>query len=226
MRDAALENERDPEYRSSRYLLRPVVGIRQKTWQSARLEEGRVRLLHTRLGEDPRGDGTVPRMSATPPERGNQHLEVFASTRHASLQNADAVLVDLEGIVSGFAFDQDHWLAGPAGRRLAELSLEVDDLYLDSEPIKVRAEASVEGQLDLEARVRDSETGEVVRQVPLDSDGEGGSTCEIPPLAAGAYELTVLGSGAMPVADGFAVGQTDGAPVTPPTLPPASLPSA
>jgi len=212
MLDALRENERDPEYRSRPYLLRPVVGIRQKTWQSARLDDGRIRLLHTRRGEDPRGDGTVPRMSATPPELGNRHLEVFASTRHASLQNADSVLVDLEGIVSGFAFDQDHWLSGRSGGRWAELSLEVDDLYLDSEPIRVRVEASLEVELALEARVRDSETGEIVRQVTLDADGDGesGFTCEIPPLVAGAYELTVHGEGVIPVTDAFAVGGTDG----------------
>jgi len=205
MLDAARENERDQEYRSRRYLLRPVVGIRQKTWQSARLDDGRVRLLHTRQGEDPRGDGTVPRMSATPPEYGNRHLEVFASTRHASLQNADSVLVDLEGIVTGFAFDQDHWLSGQSGRRLAELSLEVEDLYLDSEPIRVRVEASLERPLELEARVRASGPGDVVRQIPLATDGEGGFTCEIPPLGAGAYELTVHGEGVMPVMDALAV---------------------
>jgi pimeloyl-ACP methyl ester carboxylesterase len=209
MLDAARENERDPAYQAARYVMKPVVGIRQKTNQSGRVDGGKVTMLPSRRGEDPRGDGTVPRMSATPPERGNERLELFASTKHGSLQNADAVLVDLEGLITGFEFDQDHWLAG-AG--IADLSLDVDDLYFESEPIRVVVEASIETSLELEASVTDTTTGVVVRMVPLTADGEGGFTCEIPPLVEGAYELTVRGGGAMPVADSFAVAETVATP--------------
>lgn len=50
-----------------------------------------------RAGVDEDGDGTVPRISATPIELGDNPPAVFAATRHASLQNADPVLVHVRG---------------------------------------------------------------------------------------------------------------------------------
>ena len=54
-------------------------------------------------GEDHGGDGTVPRVSATPIETDDwqpAYQPMYASDRHASLQNADAVHVQLHGILT------------------------------------------------------------------------------------------------------------------------------
>lgn len=204
MLEAAEENRQDARYLRDRYVLRPVVGIRQKTSLSARLDGDRVILLRTRRGEDTRGDGTVPRVSATPPERGNEHLELFASTKHAGLQNADSVLVDLEGIVSNFQFDQDHWLGGEG---VAELSLDLEDLYFSAEPIQLHVEASIAKPLELEAEITESGTDIVVQRVPLRRDPEGRFHGECPPQGEGAYSVRVHGPGAIPVSDAFAVAE-------------------
>jgi len=65
--DAQVRNATDAAYRERGYTLVPVVGIEQPTFQSARAIAGAVELLRSHEGQDMGGDGTVPRVSATPP---------------------------------------------------------------------------------------------------------------------------------------------------------------
>ncbi len=137
-----------------RYSIKPVVGIDQPTNQSARRAGDRVELLRTRDGEDESGDGTVPRVSATPIEAGEGQA-VFAATRHASLQNADAVLVHVQGILT-----QPRNLGSiKAVGAPTTLSLDVDDLFLSDEPVRFAVKASSPGE-PLEAIVTNTETAE------------------------------------------------------------------
>jgi hypothetical protein len=53
------------------------------------------------LAQDNSGDGTVPRVSATPLELSNARREIFVSEVDASLQNFNAGLVNLTGILTG-----------------------------------------------------------------------------------------------------------------------------
>jgi hypothetical protein len=61
----------------------------------------RIRLQRRIGGEDPGGDGTVPRPSATPLELEDDKGAAFSAERHASLQNDDHVLLQLTGVLTG-----------------------------------------------------------------------------------------------------------------------------
>src|SRR5207248_2682829 len=83
----------------------PVIGTFQPTAQSAKLAGGTVELLPTRENKDEDGDGTVPRVSATPIEVKREANAMFAAQRHASLQDDQAVLVQLDALLTGLDLD-------------------------------------------------------------------------------------------------------------------------
>ena len=56
-------------------------------------------MLRTFQDRDDGGDGTVPRVSATPIELEKQEREIFAAEMHGSLQNADGALANLHGLL-------------------------------------------------------------------------------------------------------------------------------
>ena len=60
-----------------------------------------IKLLRTIEGQDPGGDGTVPRPSATPLEYEDDQGATFSAERHASLQNDDHLLLQLAGVADG-----------------------------------------------------------------------------------------------------------------------------
>jgi pimeloyl-ACP methyl ester carboxylesterase len=64
IRDAVDAHLEDQAYMDGRYDLGRIVGINQPTQQSAVRDGDRIRLSRTIRGQDPRGDGTVPRPSA------------------------------------------------------------------------------------------------------------------------------------------------------------------
>ena len=114
---------------------RPVVGIFQPTDQSARLVGDRVEMLASYEGGDEGGDGTVPRVSATPIELSDDPRETYVSTTHGSLQNAEAVLSHVVGALTrkrldrfrdtpfdGFSLDRPR----PGGPRRAARGPRVD----------------------------------------------------------------------------------------------------
>ncbi len=92
IRDAVTANQKDEAYNEHRYGIHPVVGMFQPTAQSASPDGNGVKLLRHYRGEDQDGDGTVPRVSATPLELSNQGREVYIADRHASLQNVEQAL--------------------------------------------------------------------------------------------------------------------------------------
>jgi pimeloyl-ACP methyl ester carboxylesterase len=208
IRLAVEQHEQDEEYRSDRYGIRPVIGTFQPTAQSAKVHGDGVQLIHSYDGEDIGGDGTVPRVSATPIEIEHEENAMFAAQKHASLQNDDPVLAQLAGILSGLHLD----LAAFRGPPTVGLSLDVDDLYEAGEPVTVKARPERESIDGLIAVVEDasqppdSEHPVELARAPLRPAEEGWHSVEIPPLADGAYRVTVLGSGMVePVADVFAV---------------------
>jgi hypothetical protein len=184
-----------------RYSIKPVVGIDQPTNQSARRAGDRVDLLRARDGEDESGDGTVPRVSATPIEAGEDRA-AFAATRHASLQNADAVLAHVQGILT-----QPRNLGSvKAVGAPTTLSLDVDDLFLSDEPVRFAVRASAPGEA-LEAVVTNTETAATERTVKLPPTDRDWREAKLPPLEPGTYRLVVTGdpTSVEPVADVFGV---------------------
>ena len=178
-----------------RYAIHAIVGTFQPTLLSARLYQGRVEFMHERNG-DTDGDGTVPRVSATPIELSQEEGAMFAADRHASLQNNDAVLVQLAGILSGR--DTSRVRAG------SRLGLELDDAFGSDEPLTFNVQ-SEDPMAELSALITRADTGEEVKGVDLGT-GSGWRSVEIPPLRPGSYRLTLAGhSDVDPVTDAFIV---------------------
>jgi len=183
-----------------RYAIKPVVGIEQPTAQSARLAGDRVELLRSYQGADDSGDGTVPRVSATPIEAGEEQA-VLAATRHASLQNADAVLAHVYGVLTA-PRDLGQFKAVGAP---TTVSLDLDDVFLASEPVRFAVRTSVPGER-LEAIIANTESA-VERLVPIPPSDDEWREVEHAPLSPGAYRLTLRGDETRvePVVDVFAV---------------------
>lgn len=195
----------DDEYMRVRYAIHPIIGTFQPTNQSARRSGDTLEILRHYRGEDRDGDGTVPRDSATPIELKHEEGSMFASERHASLQNLDAVLVQLTGVLTG------HDTSAFRDLPKSGLGLDLEDAYAIDEPIGfgVRPE---EQSAELVAVVVDTESGREVGRATLAPSLDEWRETEIPPIPVGTYRLTVSGGPMIqPVNDVFVVsGESDG----------------
>ena len=207
--DRVNEHLKDQEYLDRRYRIHPVVGIKQHTSLSARVDENRVEMLTTYDGDDLEGDSTVPRPSATPIELSDQGVEVYAASRHATLQNADAMLVHVEGLL------RDVPTAG-FREQLVQLTVDLDDMYDVEEPVRIDVAGDQAGAA-LEVLVTDLTSNEVVGQARVRTS-DGPESVEFVPLPTGTYRVSVHsdttsgegGPPAHPVEDVFVVlGATD-----------------
>jgi pimeloyl-ACP methyl ester carboxylesterase len=199
IREAVERHEADDAYVRDRYEIRPVVGTFQRTFQSARVRNGDVDLVRSYKGEDQDGDGTVPLVSATPLELGNRPQAMYAAERHASLQNFDPVIVQLTGVLSGLDLDLDAYYAVNA-----RLSLDVEDAFVEGEPVVVSVKPEVEG-VDLLATIAD-DGGRVIAQQTVAAADADWLEIEFPPLPRGTYRVSVRGEfGVDSVTDIFAV---------------------
>jgi hypothetical protein len=198
-------NLKDPAYLEGRYRIHPIVGTDQETSQFARRKGDGVELLAHEEGSERNwnGDGTVPRVSATPLELSGEGREMFVYAKHGSLQNTDAVLAHFDGLVTGLRLDQDKYRAVERA-----LALDVEDVFFDDEPIAVRAriEGAVLDEGDLRGEVADGSG----RSVKLEFDGfdDGWRIARLPAMAEGAYRVRVEGTGLPTVEDSFAVAKT------------------
>jgi triacylglycerol esterase/lipase EstA (alpha/beta hydrolase family) len=139
-------HQSDQDYRDGFKLL-PILGTQQPTLQSASLENGKV----TVSGEMPSiinanfggGDGTVPRVSATPIELSDEWRDTFVVERHASLQNNSQVLDDLRERLITMQTSGLRQIRGsvetPRLQQAPALSLELDDLYTTRETVTIWA---------------------------------------------------------------------------------------
>ncbi len=190
------EHRQLAEYRDHGYRICPVVGIGQPTQQSARQLGAAVQLMASYRDRDDSGDGTVPRVSATPEEVRQEGREAFASTRHAALQNADSVRTQLEGVLTGFEI--------PVYEALAPMSLQLDDLYLAGEDValQVRGPSGTTPRVTIR-RVSD---GAIVASQTLTAFGADWVTLNVAPPPPGTYRVEVTGGPQVePVHDVFAV---------------------
>lgn len=186
-------------YVENGYEIQPVVGLFQPTRQSARRVGDRVELLSEYDGVDQDGDGTVPRISATPIELSKDPHEMYASERHSTLQNKDQVLVHLMGVLSRGELDMGRYRALLQPR----VGLDVGDLYATDEPLTlgVRCEDPAAA---VSALITDGEGTVVQRSEPVTA-GEW-TQIELAPLSAGDFRVTVGAGGAVePVSDVFTV---------------------
>lgn len=207
--EAAVERNRKQEaYLLDGYRVYPIVGTQQQTSQAGRRKGGGVEMLVSHPQLNYQGDGTVPRPSATPIEYADQGREMFAATKHGSLQNADAVLAHLDGVLSGLTMSTKTLREEEGPLRLPELppvkvSLEVDDLYMEGQPVTVRAQPQ-EGRAQLFARLV-QHAGAAGPRLPLQPREDGWQAAELGSLPAGAYRVEISGDNVEPAADSFAV---------------------
>lgn len=190
-------NAQQDEYREHGYKLVPLVGIEQPTFQSAVVSGAGVTLMRSFQGQDDGGDGTVPRVSATPIELEKQEREIFAAEMHGSLQNADGALANLRGFLMKPTTDLTRFRA----ELPPPLTLDVDDVVAAGEPLVVKARAG---------------DGNPPIQVVLTQVGETAAPPIVEPLAkrpgenwregefdlpAGTWRVRIEADGAAPVTD-------------------------
>jgi pimeloyl-ACP methyl ester carboxylesterase len=197
IRSAVEQHLKDQEYLDNRYDIRPIVGIEQPTAQSALLKGNKVELLNRHGTEDLMGDGTVPRPSATPAEFEAHQNEIYGAERHASLQNDDDVLFQLNGILTQPTFNPGDYRSAVAkvGQRL-----DLVDWATPAETITVRAQPLGDPGGLLVASVQNVDTGEEVSRTALRDSGDGWFEAELT-LAEGIYRVTSLGGSVEPVTD-------------------------
>lgn len=193
------EHRKDPAYADGGYDLARIVGFKQPTQQSAIRDGNRVRLLPTIRDQDPGGDGTVPRPSATPLEYEDDQGATFSAERHASLQNDDHLLLQLAGVLTGNTIS---WAQFRKALPMVDLSLDVDDLYSVAESVRVKARPDREMTGGLLAVAVDAQTGEEQARQRLGPGEDGWQEAELGPLPEGVYRLTAFGEGPVePVTD-------------------------
>ncbi len=122
---------------------RPIVEFVQPTAVWASVEPDGL-ALHKPDNFEDRGDGTVPRWSATPPEDGG--AVAYMTGKHAGLQQTPGVYRQLRGILTE-RVGQPPTLRAPTGAD-DQVSAEAPELIEANEPLPVVAE-SYEGYEDL-----------------------------------------------------------------------------
>jgi pimeloyl-ACP methyl ester carboxylesterase len=172
------------------YAIHSVVGIAQGTKQAARWDGARLEIDESHGGEDLGGDGTVPRVSATPIETDDwqpAYQPMYSSDRHSSLQNADPVQVQLQGILTS------RPLTG--FRAVQSVRLEADELLAAGESLVLRA-LPERANLTLQASITDlASGGPAVPPVTMRRDGDEVHHAEVAPLPPGDYRVRVEGVG-------------------------------
>lgn len=202
--DRHLDND---AYRLKRYRVIPVVGTHQETLQSALMTGGEtIEFASAHAGRDLKGDGTVPRISATPVELSNASLEAYVPTCHASLQNDAAVQHHVCEAITALDLDLSSWQYRAISAGLAKVALHLEDAYWDDEPVSLRVQADLAPSPALKATVAEADAGTEVARVDFPPHREGWQHVELPPLPAGVYRCTVeANTGNNPVVDVFSV---------------------
>ncbi|MGB7761819.1 MAG: hypothetical protein WBL61_18445 [Bryobacteraceae bacterium] len=204
IRTAVEDNLKDDAYLKQRYFIHPVVGTRQPTLQSSQFT-GKFEMLQSYHGSDMDGDGTVPRVSATPIEIEKEKREVFVAEVHGSIQNSPAVWAHVESVLRNARLDLGIFKeVSDLPVKEVQLGLSIEDLYESGESIRVRARPDQAGVI-LQAELADVDGLRTLNQV-MKPDADGWHETEFPPQPEGVYRIRVFGDqGVCAVRDVFAV---------------------
>jgi len=220
--DTVEHHRNDSAYREHGYRVIPVVGTRQPTNQSGELLSGRV-IVGTNLPEGidallGEGDGTVPRLSAIPVELSDEYRQTFFAERHGSLQRNETVLAHVREIIEQAQVVGLKEIRGadvdPQAAAFPALSVALDDLYVEGEPVRIRAElVNMPAPAGPPRALLQPVGGGVTREEVFRPDPDGW-VAEVGGLPPGAYRVEVRapavgGAAPLPVHDLFEV-----APVT------------
>jgi hypothetical protein len=188
IQEAVERNRTDTTYLEQGYRIHPVVGIGQPTGQGAKVVDGALTVGLDLGGRDHGGDGTVPRVSAMPIEMEDASAGLFSPAIHSSLQNADAVITQVAGILTSADIDLRIYRSDGRG-----VSLHVPDAIPAGTPLTIEARPTGGRSDPLDTTVVDADTNATVWQAPL-ADGVDWQQTETPPLPAGIYRVTVSGT--------------------------------
>ena len=191
-------NRKDPAYG---YRLLPVVGTYQPTFLSAVLTDEGIEPLQTYKGETMLGgDGTVPRLSATPIELSKAKVETFVACPHASLQNFDPVRVQMRAAMQDIDISELKAVSAQA------VSLDLRDAYVAGELCVARARCPGSAE-PLKATLCHIETDERTEHAfSATPDADGWHPLEMPALQPGTYRIRVEApTVSEPIEDVFAV---------------------
>lgn len=149
---AVEKHQKDAQYLNFKdsYQIIPFVGCSQNTFQSVELVDGKIQTsyelptinnqkLDIALAE---GDGTVPRLSASPIELDGKLAARYIVDTHSCLQSNLQVFDDLSRLLEDMQNTEKPPIRGGLRSELnhrATISLNIDDLYVTSEPIELRA---------------------------------------------------------------------------------------
>ena len=139
-------------------------------------------------GLDSGGDGTVPRVSATPIELADQGREIYAPDQHGSLQNAAGPLTQLIGVLS--ARPTANLRGGISG-----FGLQIDEIFDVDEPIMATV-TSDDPSPTVDAAIVDVATGRHGTGIPNRGRRRRGVSGRVASSTVGRLP-----------ADGFAAGQ-------------------
>jgi pimeloyl-ACP methyl ester carboxylesterase len=197
--DAVKRNRAETAYREG-YKTIPFVGTDQPTSQVSALESCGVVVrrdcpdwLDPLLGG---GDGTVPRISATPLELSDDAREYFISEKHGMLQSNPHLLDSLKNLLRQILSRGLGAIRGPdsigGAPGTPAISLDVGDIHPGGSPIEIRAKLrNDEGAMrELEGVVTSVDSpGTVLRCQLSDIDGE--QVWRVEGLPLGVYRVEV-----------------------------------
>lgn len=163
------------------YDAHPIIARTQPTDSTARLIDGRVEALRTINGRDDGGDGTVPRLSATPYGVSPDSPTVrYVKDKHGALPANDPVLVELEGVLTAtdvIARDMGY-----------DVGVICEDVIFAGEVLSATIES--EPDLVIDAAVHSAD-GSIVTKVVAADGGDDSYAARFEGLAPGRYALRV-----------------------------------
>lgn len=175
----------DPTAESAGYDLHTIVGTQQPTRATAELDGDRLRLDDLIDGDDLRGDGTVPRLAATPPGvRLDAPTIHGVSEQHGSLQHHRHTFEQLYTVLTGTR--RVYLNDGP---NAAQLGVRVESLHLTDEPIAVAVTSSTDA-VRLRARMFD-EAGQEVAAALLRREAPATFATTFGPRPVGGYRIVI-----------------------------------
>ncbi|MEM9275240.1 MAG: lecithin--cholesterol acyltransferase [Cyanobacteria bacterium P01_F01_bin.143] len=183
------------------YITVPVVGIKQTTFQSAVFKNSEVTTfedLPDVLKGRPDlkgGDGTVPEISAYPPEftREQMFIARSISEKHGGLQAQEQILEDIGEILGRYQFDTSK-LKGvrqSRGQKAIDL-IPLEDIYFTDEVIEITAKSNIVANSTLIVEI--NSIYELEKPVSKSEEIKGQDntwTLKIKDLPVGLYEITV-----------------------------------
>jgi pimeloyl-ACP methyl ester carboxylesterase len=163
------------------YSVHPILARTQPTDTTARFVDGRVEALRTIEGRDEAGDGTVPRLSASPygvvPSSPTLR---YVMDKHGALPSNEPVWVELEGVLTAsdvVARDADY-----------DIGVVCEDVLAAGDALDVTVE--VESDLVVDARVHQVD-GSVAAQTTATDHGDDVYGARFEGLVPGRYTLRV-----------------------------------